>query len=212
MANRRVSGETVEDTHEGTQPAPLEGSLSVQEAAVFYGVAEKTIRRRIKAGALRAFQHQIAEGFEWRVIPEGTHRSNGAVQAPQEGTQHAPEAGIQTTHQGTHSLMGEDPPAAPSEAVILQAFETIEHIQHEHTALVEQLRRDNAALVQRNEQLAGQVGFLQARVQEQERQIALLMAPKDEAPAPPSRRLPQAMLRGTHCAGRGGGGSLEGRW
>ena len=42
------------DTHEGTQGSPLEGSLSVQEAAVFYGVAEKTIRRRIKAGALRA--------------------------------------------------------------------------------------------------------------------------------------------------------------
>ena len=169
------------DTHEGTQGSPLEGSLSVQEAAVFYGVAEKTIRRRIKAGALRAFQHQIAEGFEWRVIPEGTQRSNGAVQAAPEGTHTAAEPGTQTTHVGTHST---DTPAAPSEAVILQAFETIEHIQHEHTALVDQLRRDNAALVQRNEQLAGQVGFLQARVQEQERQIALLMAPKDEAPAP----------------------------
>ena len=167
------------------QAVPLEGTLSVQEAAAQYGVTEKTIRRRIKAGTLRAFQHQIAEGFEWRVIPDGTHRCNGAVQAAPEGTQSAPETGTQTTHEGTHSTIVENTPAAPSEAVILQAFETIEHIQQEHNALVEQLRRDNALLVQRNEQLAGQVGFLQARVQEQERQIALLMAPKEpEAPTP----------------------------
>ena len=42
-------------------------------------------------------------------------------------------------------------------------------------------------LTRRNEQLAGQVGFLQAKMQDQERQIALLMAPKDEpAPEPPA--------------------------
>ena len=49
--------------------------------------------------------------------------------------------------------------------------------------LAEQLRRDNAALVQRNEQLAGQLGFVQAKLQDAEEQIRLLMAPKDE-PAP----------------------------
>jgi len=38
-------------------------------------------------------------------------------------------------------------------------------------------------LTRRNEQLAGQVGFLQAKLQEAERTVALLMAPKDE-PAP----------------------------
>lgn len=44
-------------------------------------------------------------------------------------------------------------------------------------------------LTRRNEQLAGQVGFLQAKTQDQERQIALLMAPKDEPeqPAQPER-------------------------
>jgi excisionase family DNA binding protein len=42
-------------------------------------------------------------------------------------------------------------------------------------------------LTRRNEQLAGQVGFLQAKMQDQDRQIALLMAPKDEpAPEPPA--------------------------
>jgi hypothetical protein len=39
-----------------------------------------------------------------------------------------------------------------------------------------------------NQQLAGQVGFLQAKLQEAERTVALLMAPKDEpAPEPPAQ-------------------------
>jgi excisionase family DNA binding protein len=49
--------------------------------------------------------------------------------------------------------------------------------------LLEAERKERIGLVQRNEQLAGQVGFLQARVQEQERIIALLQAPLDD-PAP----------------------------
>jgi len=41
-----------------------------------------------------------------------------------------------------------------------------------------------------NQQLAGQVGFLQAKLQDAERTVALLMAPKDEPepPAEPERR------------------------
>ncbi len=154
------------DTHEGTQTPQLEGSLSVQEAAVFYGVAEKTIRRRIKAGALRAFQHAIAEGFEWRVIPEGTHKSNGAVQASHEGT-HAP---AEEGSQGTQTR------AVPE---FMHVLEMIERIHHEHTQVVAQLQQENSALASRNEQLAGQVGFLQAKLQEAEKQIALLVAPKE---------------------------------
>ena len=42
-------------------------------------------------------------------------------------------------------------------------------------------------LTRRNEQLAGQHGFTQAKLQEAERTVALLMAPTDEpAPEPPS--------------------------
>ena len=48
--------------------------------------------------------------------------------------------------------------------------------------MLETERRSRDALEQRNEQLAGQVGFLQAKLQDAERQIALLSAPKDEAP------------------------------
>ena len=47
-------------------------------------------------------------------------------------------------------------------------------------------------LTRRNEQLAGQVGFLQAKMQDQERQIALLMTPNDEpAPEPPAQPEPK---------------------
>ncbi len=63
-------------------------------------------------------------------------------------------------------------------------------VTHETQALLKLLedeRRERAALVQRNEQLAGQLGFTQAKLQEAERTVALLMAPKDEpAPEPPA--------------------------
>ena len=42
---------TLEDTYQGAQAPQPEGSLSIQEAAIHFGVAEKTIRRRIKTGA-----------------------------------------------------------------------------------------------------------------------------------------------------------------
>lgn len=47
--------------------------------------------------------------------------------------------------------------------------------------LLEEERQERQALVHRNEQLAGQVGFLQAKLQDAESTIQrLLMAPKDE--------------------------------
>ncbi len=42
----------------------VDGLLSVQEAAVHLGVSEKTIRRRIKSGALPAFQLPTSQGYE----------------------------------------------------------------------------------------------------------------------------------------------------
>jgi hypothetical protein len=162
--------DTHEDAHQTAQAPQPEGSLSIQEAAIHYGVAEKTIRRRIKTGALRAVKHPIAEGFEWRVYPEGS-QDNGFVQPVHEGTHTSIEAGTQDTL---------DTSAPP----FLLVLEAIERIQREHTEVVEHLRDDNAQLASRNEQLAGQVGFLQAKLQDAERQIALLMAPKDDEPVP----------------------------
>ncbi len=170
------------NTYEGTQDTLLQGTLSIQEAAVLYGVTEKTIRRRIKAGTLRAAQHPIVEGFEWRVYPETTRNYNGAsMQGIQEGTLVSINMGTQGTQASTHSGQMEQPvPNDDSTSVEtpVQMPEVLALVQ-----LVDRLQRDN-------QQLSGQVGFLQARVQEQERTIALLMAPKEEPEedthAPPS--------------------------
>jgi excisionase family DNA binding protein len=48
-------------------PQPL---LSIRQAAAFFGVSEKTVRRRIAAGHLRA--HLI--GRQWRIAPEEVER------------------------------------------------------------------------------------------------------------------------------------------
>ena len=160
------------NAHEETQGTPLQGTLSIQEAAVFYGVAEKTIRRRIKAGTLRAVQHPIAEGFEWRVYPETTHNHNGAsIQRIHEGTLASLELGTLGSQESTHSGQVEQPVPKDDSTIVetpAQMPEVLALVQ-----LVDRLQRDN-------QQLSGQVGFLQARVQDQERQIALLMAPKEE--------------------------------
>ena len=49
--------------------------------------------------------------------------------------------------------------------------------------LIDRLQRDN-------QQLAGQVGFLQAKLQDAEEQIKLLMAPQDEPVPTPAKRVP----------------------
>ena len=135
-------------------------SLSVQEAADCLGVTAKTVRRRIKQGTLRSFKMPTSQGFEWRVQldPQDGHVDTRPSTLGDHVDIREVDSGVQVP---TH-------PTAPV-AEVLKALD-----------LAEQLRRDNAALVARNEQLAGQVGFLQAKVQDQERQIALLMEPQDE--------------------------------
>lgn len=52
----------------------LDGTLSVQAAAKYFGVSEKTIRRRIKNSLLAAYQHPTSQGFEWRIRLDGAPR------------------------------------------------------------------------------------------------------------------------------------------
>ncbi|MAF64033.1 MAG: hypothetical protein CMJ84_00045 [Planctomycetes bacterium] len=56
----------------------------------------------------------------------------------------------------------------------------------EHAERVDALTEQNAALHEKLEQFSGQVGFLQAQVQERDATIKLLQAPPDE-PAPRRR-------------------------
>ena len=128
-------------------------SLSIDEAAARLGVSPVTIRRRIKTGEIGAFKRPTAYGFEWRILLDGE-----GIAVSTSAVQPLISPALKADH---------DQPS-PEVMKLLDMLETE--------------RRSRDALEQRNEQLAGQVGFLQAKLQDAERQIALLSAPKDEAP------------------------------
>ncbi len=157
------------------QAVPLEGTLSVQEAAAQYGVTEKTIRRRIKSGSLRAVKHAIAEGFEWRVYP-GEGSLDNAM-------------GSQTTHQGPYDgKLGTQGGQVDQEALqqspeLLRALDMIDRLQQEAAEKGEKIAELTGAAA--HWQTRAIVAEEQARRAEE--QIKLLMAPKDE-PAPPAKR------------------------
>src|SRR5215203_5852912 len=115
-------------------------SLTIAEAAAHFGVAAATIRRRIKTGELAAFKHTTPYGFEWRIALEPIS-----------------EALITTADQEVITP-------------IQQADQTIESPDHkpDQSSAPEVIRALDLVsdLTRRNEQLAGQVGFLQAKVQE----------------------------------------------
>jgi hypothetical protein len=157
------------DDHNDDHAAPNDDqSLSIEEAAQHYGVSPPTIRRRIKERKLAAFQRPTERGFEWRVLPDQSvaKDDHNVDQIDDQNVDHP----------------NDTPPAAPAPE-LMKALE-----------LADQLRRDNAALVQRTEQLAGQVGFLQAKLQSAEEQIRLLSAPKDE-PEPAREPEPEPVQR-----------------
>ena len=149
-------------------------TLSVQEAAEALGVTPKTIRRRIKQGTLQGFKQPTSQGYEWRV------RLDGQVDA------HAVQVDTPTAEVGREM----DTPAPPlggqvdtqdAAEVALKALTVLEHIQQEHRAEVEELRREN-------QQLAGQLGFGQAKLQDAEEQIRLLAAPQTRRRRPRRQR------------------------
>ena len=132
----------------------VDGNLTLKDAAAFYGISERTLRRRIKEGTVAAYKQQTAQGYEWRVRVGGMR---GQMDTP---------AGRQNGQvDGTPVNAAVHVDAAPAAPEVLKALE-----------LVDRLQRDN-------QQLAGQVGFLQAKLQDAERQIALLSAPAEEAPS-----------------------------
>ena len=137
----------------------MEG-LSIKEAAEQLQVHEKTVRQRIRSGELHAVKVPRPQGFEWRVYLN----SSPPLQVDSPVPQVSPHGDSDPPH-----VNG---PTSPQVSPHVTQVNTAELVR-----LIERLHSENT-------QLAGQVGFLQARVQEQERQIALLMAPKDEAPAP----------------------------
>jgi excisionase family DNA binding protein len=136
----------------------VDSTLSVQQAAAHFGVSEKTIRRRIASGELTALKVPTAQGYEWRITPsgEGVHLDNMRVQV--DGTAVRLDS---TTVQVPRQQ--EQPPATSENVALVRALE-----------LADRLQQENAQLAQTNVQLAGQVGFLQAKLQGAEEQVRLL--------------------------------------
>lgn len=157
---------------DGTPPAPagqVDSSVSIQEAASALGISERTVRRRIKDGILIAYKLPTTQGYQWRVKVDGSPDNLAGVSTRQSiKVDRTPVQSPGTTADQVDT------------SAMLAALE-----------LADQLRRDNAALASRNEQLAGQLGFLQSEIQQRDRQIALLMAPKDE----PAEETPAALER-----------------
>ncbi len=126
----------------------MDSGLSIQEAAKQLGLSEKTIRRRIKAGSLRASKLATSQGFEWRV-----HVDSQTVHVDSQPVQEPSQVAVQLDSQ----------PQSSSD--VLKALEIIERLQRE------------------NMELAGRLGFYQARTLELEERVKLLEAPRQEEPA-----------------------------
>ena len=140
--------------------------MSVQEAADYLGINEKTVRRRIQMGEIAAVKVARRQGYTWRVYPNGL-----PADAPVEAIQ-GPFVQVDThpAHMDSPSRDVDSPP-----------------VQVDLSEMVHLVAR----LSQENQQLAGQLGFTQAKLQdaqEEVQQLRLLMAPKDEpAPEPPAQ-------------------------
>jgi excisionase family DNA binding protein len=151
----------------------MEG-ISVQEAAEDLGINEKTVRRRIHLGQIPAIKMPRPQGFEWRVYLHGI---------PQP-----------TLEPATYSLHLNTIPEPLKTQVDTPPVQVDTHLDtppvqmdtHLDTPPVQMDSNDLLRLVEKlhdeNSQLAGQVGFLQAKLQDAQHQIKLLEGPKELEP------------------------------
>jgi excisionase family DNA binding protein len=140
-------------------PSWMTALLSLQEAAERLGVSERTVQRRIAKGTVQAYKTDTPRGQVWRVILD-------SPVVPHDSTQN----GAAVVHDSISVTHDSTPPATPAPDL------------DRLVDLVDRLTRDN-------QQLAGQLGFVQAKLQAAEEQIRLLSVPKD-APAPAAEPAP----------------------
>lgn len=133
----------------------------MQEVAERLGVSERTVRRRIQAGQLQAASVDTPQGHTWRIDPASLPAA--AATPPGTPDNHPADATRQDPAPSGHTLDATRHPAAtpPGTPDMLELVRLVDRLQHE------------------NVQLAGQLGFTQAKLQEAEKQIALLMAPNE---------------------------------
>jgi excisionase family DNA binding protein len=159
LAINDVMTDTAPDDMAATPPISDVG-MTPAEAAARLGISERTVQRRLKQGALQGYKVDTGRGEVWRVVLDGmtdtppVHRDVMAAMP------------TMATHQGDVT-----PPD-----VAEFAHAVIDDLRQEYRDELERLRRDN-------QQLAGQLGFLQSEIQQRDRTIALLTAPKEDEPA-----------------------------
>jgi len=134
-------------------PPTSDVGMTPAEAAALLGISERTVQRRLKQGALQGYKLDTGRGEVWRVVlGDMTAR---ATKPPDVMAVTTPGVDVTT----------------PDIAEFAHAV--IDELRQEYRDELEHLRREN-------QQLAGQLGFTQAKLQEAERTMAILMAPKDE--------------------------------
>lgn len=158
--------------------------LTPAEAAAQLGISERTVWRRIKQGKLQV--KHTAKGARVLLtdtLPTPTDTLTDSVSHSSTTLPTSTDILTDSVSKVTDTVSDTGSPLT----------DTPLHLDNEALEmaldLAQQLQRDNTALASRNEQLAGQVGFLQAKLQDAEQKIALLQAPKDE-PEPAGERRP----------------------
>jgi hypothetical protein len=142
--------------------------ISLTDAAAQLGISERTVLRRIKDGTVDGRKIGEGRGGIWRVYLSVSD------------SQPAPVSDSQTNPPGTLS----DSPTDETGNVSASVSDRQTQPAQDMIRMVELVDKLQA----QNQQLAGQLGFTQAKLQEAERTVALLMAPKDEpAPEPPAQ-------------------------
>jgi excisionase family DNA binding protein len=127
-----------------------DGGLTVDQAAAALHVSARTVHRRIKHGQLQAHKTQTPRGAVWCVHLDGAAVMDDSTPAPVSMTQ------------DTRAVM-DDSMATPAGVPELgRALELVDRLQRE------------------NVQLAGQVGYLQAKLQDAQEQIRMLTMETDE--------------------------------
>ena len=156
MTDNHGSHDAMPDNHGdemAATPPPANTGVTAAEAAVLLGISERTVLRRLKQGTLRGYKVEAGRGTVWRVILDGM----AATTIP------------------TRDAVAATPPVSDftPPALVEFAHAVIDELRQEYRDELEQLRREN-------QQLAGQLGFVQAKLQDAEEQIRLLSVPKDE--------------------------------
>jgi hypothetical protein len=156
VADEPVSAD-FETSGVGSQPDDLDQWVTIAEAARRLELSADRVRRRLKAGEFEARQVATRYGPTWEIRLRSLRHEDSS--SPGVAPTAAPR--VATTHRVVPSLAVDEATEDDGAA----AVELVRLVRHQQDQLT---------------QLAGQVGFLQAQLQQAHETIKLLEAPRDE--------------------------------